>query len=171
MKRIHVILVLFLTMFAVTGHAALNGYAQLYVNGELLDGDVTIGQIGGLDVSSGYIEIYEINQNLLGKAKSAPITIMKRIDQTTPTLASAVAEEKVVSGEVLLFDNDPDTGETRHRFTISLSGGFAVESSIVLPDAFDPQQSNRPPYEYLQIAPASYTLRDEVSGVEYTVGF
>jgi len=171
MKRLNVLLVPILMLFAVTGHAALNGYAQLYVNGELLDGDVTMATIGGVDVSTGYIEVYGFNQSLIAKAKSAPITIMKRIDQTTPVIASAVAEEKVVTGQILLFDNDPDSGETRHRFTISLSGGLAVESTIVLPDAFDPQQANKPPYEYLQIVPGSYTLTDELNATEYTVGF
>jgi type VI secretion system Hcp family effector len=171
MQRISILMTALLMMFAVPVHAALNGYAQLYIDGQALDGDTTLSSIGGVDVSSGYIEIYQMDQALVAKAKSAPIAIMKRLDQTTPKLAQAIAEEKTISGQILLFDNDPDSGETRHRFSIYLDNAQVVKSAILMPDAFDASQSNKPVVEHVQINPGSYTLVDELNSAEYTVGF
>jgi type VI secretion system Hcp family effector len=171
MQRVSILMTALLMMFAVPVHAALNGYAQIFIDGQPLDGDTTMASIGGVDVSTGYIEIYQLDQTLMAKAKSAPISIMKRVDQTTPKLAQVIAEGKTISGQILIFDNDPDTGETRHRFSIYLDNAEVVESTILIPDAFDASQRNKPVVEQVQINPGSYTLEDEINASTYTVGF
>ena len=89
---------------------------------------------------------------------------MKRIDQTTPIIADAIANERMVSGQIKIFDNDPDSGETRHRFSIYFSNALIVGSKVVLPDAFDAEESNRPPVEYVKIIAEEVSLVDEISG-------
>jgi hypothetical protein len=87
MKSIKILAAVILITFATNSQAALNAYAALQANGTALDGDVTMETIGGVDVSSDHIEIYQIEHNITpGKNKliSGPIVLQKRIDQTTP---------------------------------------------------------------------------------------
>jgi hypothetical protein len=39
---------------------ALNAYARLTINGESLQGDTAVQTVGGVDVSSDHIEVYEL---------------------------------------------------------------------------------------------------------------
>jgi hypothetical protein len=82
-----------------------------------------------------------------------------------------MAEGQRIDGDIKIFDNDPDSGETRHRFTIRLTQAEVVGISSNLPDAFDADDANRPPYEYIQIQPGILTWVDEINSVEYDVSF
>ncbi|MGD8359731.1 MAG: hypothetical protein PVG42_16875 [Lysobacterales bacterium] len=172
MRRIQVLMTLLLMTFAASSQAALNAYAQLSVNGgDYLDGDVTLATIGGVDVSSGYFEILEIDQSLMAKAKSGPVIFQKRVDQATPAILEAIMEEAPVDGSILIFDNDPVSGETRHRFTISFLNAQIVASDTRLPDTFDAEEANRPVVEYVRMELTGYTFRDEENNTQYTVSF
>ncbi|MGD2129796.1 MAG: hypothetical protein PVJ33_17475 [Lysobacterales bacterium] len=171
MRRIQVLMTLLLMTFAASSQAALSAFAQLQVNGDVLDGDVTMPSIGGVDVSTGYIEIFEIDQSLMTKAKSGPIVLQKRVDQTTPAILAAIMEEAPVDGSILIFENDLDSGATRHRFTISFMGAHIVASDTQLPDTFDTEEANRPVVEYVRMELTGYTFSDEVNETEYTVRF
>lgn len=175
MKTSNILIAILLMIFAVSAQAALNAYAELTANGMALDGDTTMATIGGVDVSSDHIEIYEIDQSVLsvgkGKAESGPILLQKRIDNTSPMLLQALAEDQIIEGHIKIFDNDPDSGETRHRFTVSIGDGRIVGLDTRLPDAFDANESNRPPIEYVRIEVQSYTLTDEINSSSWTINF
>jgi hypothetical protein len=169
MRFIQFLLATLLLTLAASSHAALNAYLQLTLEGETtpLTGDVTLSQIGGVDVTTGYIEIYETNLAIFSKGTVEPLVFLKRLDQTTPTLARALVEGIGVSGSLLIFDNDPDSGETRLRFTVSFDEGDLEQSAIQQPDGFEPSVSNRPVLESIRIKPGSLKLTDEINMTEY----
>lgn len=175
MLKIRILLAAMLMMFAASAHAALNAYAALTVNGTALDGDTTMTEIGGVDVSSDHIEIYQIDHSMLhagkNRTESGPFVLMKRIDQTSPILLSALADGFRVDGDIKIFDTDLQSGQTRHRFTIRITQGRVVGIETKLPDAFDASESNRPPVEYIQIELQSYWLVDEVHATESEITF
>ena len=152
---------------------ALNFYAAFTLGGTALNGDVTMETIGGVDVSSDHIEGYELRfgtrVSTEGQAHRAsshrrilPVRIMKRIDQTTPLLYQGLKQNQRLDGDIKIFDNDPDSGETRHRFTVRLTQArvLSIESSV--PDAFDADESNRPPYEVIELVPHTLAYVDEI---------
>ena len=174
MKLIQLLTTLTFFIFASNSQAALNAYAALTAGGTALSGDVTMQEIGGIDVSTDHIEIYQVEHNIKpGKNKliSGPIVILKRIDQTSPLLLQAMSEGQRIDGDIKIFDNDPDSGETRHRFTIRLTQAEVVGISSNLPDAFNAEDSNRPPYERIELQPFSLMWVDEINSEEYFVTF
>ena len=174
MNLIKILTAVILIVIATNSQAALNAYAALQAGGIALNGDVTMSSIGGLDVSADHIEIYQIEHNITpGKNKliSGPIVILKRIDQTSPLFLQAMSEGQRIDGDIKIFDIDPDVGVTRHRFTIRLTQAEVVGISSNLPDAFDADESNRPPSEYIQLKPFKLMWVDEINSVEYEVSF
>lgn len=156
---------------------ALNSYAQLTLNGSALSGDVTVFEIGSVDVSADHIEIHEVRWGAAvpvasstarpGKPALQPVVITKRIDQTTPLLYQALFTNMAVDGDIKLFDSDPDSGGTRHRFTVKIAKARIQSIDSCSPDTFEPAVMTRPAREVVTIAAASVNWRDEVNGVEY----
>jgi len=158
---------------------ALHAYAQLSSNGSALTGDTMLVEIGGIDVSSEHIEIYELifgsSRGISGKSGRArghrqlsPIELVKRTDQTTPLLYQALSENQRIDGDIKLFDADPDSGEIRHRFTVTLAGARVSSLTTISPDVYDADASNRPIYDLLELAVNTITYTDMVNSVEYT---
>ena len=158
---------------------ALNAYAQLSVNGTALTGDTMLIEIGGVDVSTDHIEIYELifgsSRGISGKTGRArghrqlsPIEMVKRTDQTTPLLYQALSENQRIDGDIKLFDADPETGEIRHRFTITLAKARVSSLTTISPDVYDAEASNRPIYDLLELVAGSITYTDLINSVEYT---
>lgn len=156
---------------------ALKAYAALTLNGTALDGDTSVNQIGGVDVSDGHIEVYEVRWGAsvptantagrLGKAELAPVVFSKRIDQTTPLLYEGLFTNMLVDGRVKLFDNDPDSGEVQHRFTLAITKARIQAIDSRSPDTHDPGTTAHPAREMVTIVGGSVTWRDEVKGIEY----
>lgn len=160
---------------------ALNAYAALTLNGTPLSGDVTMTSIGNVDVSADHIEAYEVLWGAVletsdeGPGRRAatrrhllPLQLVKRVDQTTPELYRALAQNATVAGDVKIFDTNPEDGTTRHRFTLELAGSRVVSIESESPDTLDADTTNRPPSERVEIACRTITYRDEVNGVEFT---
>ncbi len=158
---------------------ALNAFAALTYNGTALAGDVTMTTVGGVDVSADHMELYEVkfgtrvgtegqSHRASSHRRILPISIMKRIDGTTPELYQALTTNATIAGDIKIFDTNPEDGSTRHRFTITISGAriLAVESRS--PDAFDADMSNRPPFEVVELVPHTITYTDVVNSKEYT---
>jgi type VI secretion system secreted protein Hcp len=157
----------------------LNSFAALTYNGTALSGDVTMTSVGGVDVSADHIELYEVqwgtrvgtegqSHRASAHRRILPIRLMKRVDGTTPELYQALTTNATIAGDIKIFDTNPEDGTTRHRFTITIAGAriLAIESRS--PDAFDADQSNRPPYEVLELVPHTITYTDVVNSKEYT---
>ena len=157
---------------------ALNFYCAFELGGAALSGDTTMAEIGGVDVSADHIEGYELKfgtrVSTEGQAHRAsshrrilPVRIMKRIDQTTPLLYQGLKQNQRLDGDIKIFDNDQDSGATQHRFTVRLTQCriLAIESCV--PDAFDADESNRPPYEVFELVPHTIAYVDEINSQEF----
>lgn len=157
---------------------ALNAYLEATINGTALDGDSTMTEIGGVAVDSNHIEVYELKYGttISAEAQSAhvsahrriqPIHMMKRWDQTSALLYQALKENQRLDGTFKIFDTNPDDGATRHRFSVTLTQARILSIESFLPDAFDADESNRPPYEVVQMVPHTIRYTDEINSTEF----
>ena len=155
---------------------ALPSYARFTLNGVTLEGDTSIGVMGGVDVSSEHIEVFEVRWGTAvpptGSTRSRldvqPVLITKRVDQSTPRLYEAMGRSTVLEGDIKLFDTHPASGETRHRFTLTIGKARVQGIESCSPDSLNPDTASRPAREVVTITAASLTYRDEVSNTEYT---
>ena len=153
-------------------------YCELTLNGSALTGDVTMSEIGGVDVSSDHIEGLELHfgtrmdtmhggSGRSGKRTMDPVRICKPIDRTTPLLYQGLAQNQTVDGDIKLFDTHPDSGETRHRFTFRLTKARISAVTSTSPDAIATENTARPAYEWLELAPHTIAYIDEVNSIEF----
>jgi type VI secretion system Hcp family effector len=150
---------------------ALNVYLEGEAEGiGAFDGDSSMSEIGGVDVSSNHVEVYEFNAGSRvgteGQAHRAsshrrilPVRFEKRTDQTTPLFYQALKENKAFTGTFKFFDND-QTGETRHRFSVTVTNARILSVETKSPDAFDADESNRPIYDVIEIVPHTIAYED-----------
>ena len=157
---------------------ALNSYAELTVDGSLLDGDTSITEIGGIDVSSNHIECFSVswgsrlsNRSSSGRRRSKvnklPITILKPIDKSTPLLYRAIATNQIISCTVKIFGLDSDTGETRHVFTLKLEQARIYSLKSVSPNTLNADTASLPPTEQMELLAQTLTYTDEINSIEY----
>ncbi|MBY5164509.1 type VI secretion system tube protein Hcp [Salsipaludibacter albus] len=158
---------------------ALHGYARLEVGGTALTGDVSMGSIGGVDVSSDHVEVLELHAGAFvetagagggrprGRHELLPVRLRKRTDATTPALYRALARAERVDATFLLFDTDPVTGETRHRFTIRLEQARVSSMTTDQPDTLDPEVAHQPVTDGIELVTPVVAWVDEVHGVEF----
>lgn len=158
---------------------ALNAYAALTANGTALSGDTTMTSIGGVDVSSDHIELYQVkwgtrvgtegqSHRAASHRRILPIQIMKRVDGTTPEFYQALTQNATIAGEIKIFDTSPEDGTTRHRFTITIAGARVLSVESCSPDSHDGEVSSRAPYDLIELVPHTITYTDVVNSKEYT---
>lgn len=159
---------------------ALNLYCAFSLAGTALSGEVTMTSVGGVDVSTDHIEGYELHfgrridhdgttSRASGPRRIEPVRLCKRADATTPLLYQELAQNQRLDGDIKLFDVDPDSGETRHRFTVRLTQSRIVGVHTTSPDVLDPDTKNRPITEWLDLVPHTMAYIDEVNGTEANV--
>ena len=157
---------------------ALTSYAQLTADGAALDGDTSVSTMGGIDVSSDHIECFSVrwgshlkDTSASGRARNPvvklPVTLVKPVDKTTPLLYQALATNQRVDGSVKIFQTDPQTGETLHRFTLQLDLARIVSLEGISPNTLGADTAVLPPTEQVQLLAQTLTYIDEVNGVEY----
>jgi|GEM_PF-1468390 len=158
-----------------THMGGLNAYAAFTINGTAISGDTTMTSIGGVDVSSGHIELYSVEwgarieaQRSASSRKMLPIRIHKRIDQTTPDFYRALAKNATLAGDIKIFDTNPEDGTIRHRFRISISGARVISIESQCPDVLGTSNLKRPSCEVIEIIPHVITYTDVVHSNEYT---
>ncbi len=153
-------------------------YCEFTINGSALTGDVSNSTMGGVDVSADHIEGYELHFGSRQAAKEAgsaragrrtidPVRIRKPTDRTTPLLYRALVMNQVLDGTIKLFDTNPDSGETRHRFSIQLSNARISAVATTSPDVHDPANNPRPIFEWVEITAPTVAYTDEVNSVEF----
>jgi type VI secretion system Hcp family effector len=154
-------------------------FGAFQLNGTDLTGDVTVSSIGGVDVSTGHIEIHALTfgsrllipegQGLRAASRrtNLPVRLTKRTDRTTPLLYRGLRQNARLDGDIRIFDTDPDTGETRHRFTLRLGQARITSVESHVPDAFDVGGPARPPVDVVELVPHTIGYIDEVHSVEF----
>ena len=159
---------------------AFHVYAAFTIEGEELTGETTLASIGDVDVSSGHLEVYELNfgaeralregnksGRAIGRHQLMPLRLVKRSDRTTPLLYEALSRGRRIDGEIKLFDAHPDTGEIHQHFAVTLEQARLTAMTTTSPDVFDPEDSNRPMYDFLELVPHTITYADVVHGTEF----
>jgi type VI secretion system secreted protein Hcp len=155
-------------------------YAAFTIDGEELTGETTLASIGDVDVSSGHVEIYELNfgaeralregsksGRTVGRHELMPLRLVKRCDRTTPLLYQALSRGQRLDGEIKLFDAHPDTGEIHQHFAVTLEQARLVAMTTTSPDVFNPEDSNRPVYDFVELVSRTITYADLVHGTEF----
>lgn len=160
---------------------AFHVYAALMIDGDELTGETTLTSIGDVDLTSGHIEIYELNfgaeravregsksARAIGRHQLMPLRLVKRSDRTTPLLYQALSQGRRIDGVIKLFDAQPQTGEIHQHFAVTLERARISAMTTTSPDVFDPEDSNRPVYDFLELVPHTVTYADLVHGTEFT---
>lgn len=110
------------------------GYAQIETNGQSIEGFVSRQEIGGEDISQGFIEFFTYRHELvkplggdttrsIGRISASPIIITKRIDKATPILAQSILQNQVIEATFYFYDTSPEDGSTFQAFTMMITGG------------------------------------------------
>jgi len=157
---------------------ALNFYIRLELNGSVVDGDTTMNEIGGMDVSSEHLEGYafyhEVSSSMESGAHRAsahgirgPVSFVKRIDQASPLIMQAWAQNQDVTAWITFFDNDPDSGETRQRYRYHLTQGRIIAVRTEMLNVFLPEGQMAPVMERVTIAYNALRVRDLVQNREF----
>lgn len=156
----------------------LNIYCAFELAGTALSGDVTMTTIGGVDVSTDHIEGYELHfgtriatagtaHRASSRRRIEPVRLCKPTDRTTPLLYQGLKQNQRLDGDVKIFDVNPSTGETRHRFTVRLTQCRILAVTTTSPDVLDSDSSNRPVTEWLELMPHTIAYVDEINGTEF----
>jgi type VI secretion system Hcp family effector len=157
---------------------ALNAYAELLVDGELLDGDTSVNEMGGIDVSSDHIECFSVSwgsrlnnrtpsRRRRNKVNKQPITILKPIDKTTPLLYQAIATNQRIDCTLKIFGINSDTGETVHAFTLKLDQATLISLKSLSPNTLNADTALLPLTDQLELLAQTLTYTDEINGIEY----
>lgn len=156
---------------------SLNAYAELTANGDTLDGNTSVSDIAGVDVSSDHIECFSVSwgsrlntassTRRRGRVTKLPVTLLKPIDKTTPLLYQAMAKNQRIDGTVKIFDIDPESGVTRHFFTINLERAMIISLESISPNTLSSDTTASLPSEQVELSAYTLTYIDEINGIEY----
>jgi type VI secretion system secreted protein Hcp len=81
-----------------------------------------------------------------GRLLYQPVTIRKRIDRTTPLIASAFIGSETVEAIFRFFRPGPG-GQKVNVYTVTIKGGRIVARKDVVPSTIEPATANTPAYE------------------------
>ena len=103
-----------------------------------------------------------------GRADLDVLQFMKHTDKMTPLLYAAFSTNASIEGDFLFFDNSPDDGSTRHRFTLSITGGRIAAIRSVANDTTRPDY--RPSLtDTLWLVAQEVTFSDVINSTEMTM--
>jgi type VI secretion system Hcp family effector len=139
-----------------------------------ITGESDRATIGGVDVATAsplwaVDWAVDSSSGQSGRASGLAISdlvVAKRIDRATPLLyRRAESGERLEAPRILLFNNNPDSGETQHYFTFEL--GDARVSAVQL--AAGPVVGGSAHLELVSFAPERVLITEEINGVEHLV--
>jgi type VI secretion system Hcp family effector len=151
-------------------------FCVMQANGTSLGGDVTMTEVGGVDVSADHIECVELRWGSVapesrasgsrgGRADLDFVQMTKPTDKVTPLLYAAFSTNATIEAEFKLFDRNPEDGSVRHRFSLTLgSARIAAIRSVV-------NDTTRPDYrpsltDTLSLVGQEVTFSDLVNSTE-----
>jgi len=126
----------------------------LKLNGEDILGDSTQTSLGrensieclqflhqvktGRDAASG---------QTVGKRQHDPITIVKRIDRSSPLLIKGLTKNEVAEGVLKFYRPKPSNGTTEQFYTVEFKQGRVSSVKQYVEDVLNPATAERPPLE------------------------
>lgn len=137
-------------------------------------GDSDRATLGGVDVSTAsplWAVDWAVDASGGPSGRSSGLTVSdlvvaKRIDRATPLLYQRVdSGEHLEAPRILFFNNNPDSGETQHYFTLEL--GDARVSAVQL--AAGPIVSGFAHLELVGFAPERVQIAEEVNSTEHLI--
>jgi len=104
----------------------------------------------------------------VGRRVHEPISIIKRIDKSSPLLAKALCRNEKIDGEFQFFRPSPGgDGTTEQFFTVKIENGRVDSIERLSPNAFDPAESKNPPLETVKFVYAKITWIYTPTGAEF----
>jgi type VI secretion system secreted protein Hcp len=159
---------------------AQRGYAAITLTGSgiTLEGEHDVVAFGGVDVSQGHIEVYQVSwgtnvrltsvsTTTTGRRTVDPVRFLKRVDRTTPLLYQALVQNQNVEAEIKLFAENPVNGSIEHFFTVHVDPGRLVSIQSTNPSVFDATNDPLPVYEVVELQPRRIRYIDIRSGTEF----
>lgn len=151
-RRLAFVALLALTFLApLQAAAAETVHLYLNISGEAVDGgSVVPGMEGAIDAESFSMKVgtkTPDSARAAARREMSPVTIMKRIDQTTPLLYEAWAENHLLESAEIRFTRTGEDGTLEHYYTVTLERGRIVGIDTKPAEG----DSSEPPLEEIQI--------------------
>ena len=173
------LLVALLAIGSAPASAANPAFAQFESHGSLLEGETSVEEIGGVDVSTGHIEVFEFRQRVSfderrpgqhrpSRSPQGIFEFKTRIGAESVGLIQAWRQRGEVSGTIKFFKTDPGNGSTYLATTIEIEQGFVATVEIEHPDTLDSTNATIPPTTTVKIVPHVVTTTDVVSGTSFS---
>jgi type VI secretion system secreted protein Hcp len=149
----------------------------LEIDGNLIEGESTIssmGREGTIECSSfgenGYTPIDAATGQPVASRQHRPITVVKRVDKSSPLLWKAWTNNEPVTSAVFRFYRpSPGGGGAEEQFlTVSLEGGIIAGMSVGSQDALVGGQNAPPAMESVTFTFSSITWTYEIGGATHT---
>ena len=103
-----------------------------------------------------------------GRRTFEPLVIRKWIDKSSPLLAKALAENRVVDGVFKFFRQNPSgDGTTQHYFTTEITMGRIAAITQFMTDVEEPGKLPDQPFEEVQLVFNGISWTHEIGGVTY----
>jgi type VI secretion system secreted protein Hcp len=103
-----------------------------------------------------------------GRRTYEPLTIVKRIDKSSPLLMKALCRNETIEGVFKFFRPNPaGDGTTQQFFSVKIQKARIASVKQMLPDTLDPDSANFPPKEEVQFVFHTIGWTFEDGGVEY----
>ncbi len=153
----------------------MRAFAEIVANGTALQSDLTTTtQLGGVDLNQRIevVSFYQENNrppqvggtHATGRLDAGPITLVKRVDRTSPLLAQALMQNQAITGNVRFFAKT-SSGADVHYFTYVFSNARIASVRAELPNAAVMGSSDF--LERVSIAAQTLELVHEQSGTEF----
>lgn len=151
----------------------------LKANGEDIQGESSQTTLDREDTIECFSFEYACNsgsEQFSGKASGyrnyEPISIVKRIDKSTPLLWRALTLNHEIEGEFRFYRPDPaGKGVTEHFYTVKIAGGRVSDIHFESPDAMVGGSSGEPPTEVVKFVYNNMIQTYVPSGAEHEDNF
>jgi type VI secretion system Hcp family effector len=142
-------------------------FAQLTSNGTALSGQVSVTSYGGVDVSQDMIEVLSfsweaaVSKPAAGERVYSPIRFKKRVDQTSPSFAQALADGSHIAGEFRFFEPNPGGGGARHFYSVAIYDARVVKVGNVMVEG-------ETPVEEVELSLGSITIDHVITSTSFS---
>lgn len=154
-------------VFAPAAVGAENAYLELEANGEVIEGEPSRPEIGGMDVST-QIECLAFNHEVFratgGQAVQGPVKIVKVVDKSSPLLYQALSQNQNITATFNFFQRDRDLGSIENHYRIELANARISGIRHWFPNRLDPASITYPQMEEISFTYQTITITHLNSG-------